>query len=263
MLAPVIKRNFRSRKLLSAPLLFAAVSLGLAGSVPAYAQPLNASWIPFILVGNLVSLNVTVDGKGPFRFILDTGAEVSVITPALAKRLGEHSEQRVLIEGAGTQETSGGFTQAHTLTIGTTEYRQRILYIVSLPPEFNDVPRGMLPIQGMLGFDVLRTVPITVDYEKSRLRMTPLITLPTVGKMPLELSEHHVPLIRAVVDGRPGAFKVDSGDGGSLTLYRPFVNRNGLESRYRPKFALVTGRGVGGDVRSASAATQSVPAVAS
>jgi membrane-associated protease RseP (regulator of RpoE activity) len=42
---------------------------------------------------------------------------------------------------------------------------------------------------------------------------------------------------------------VDSGSGGPLTLFRPFVAAHNFEAKYRPHVAIIAGKNIGGDVR--------------
>ena len=52
--------------------------------------------------------------------------------------------------------------------------------------------------------------------------------------------------VEATVDGVKGLFKLDTGAADTLTLFAPFVEKNGMRSKYSPSIEMVTGRGVGG-----------------
>jgi hypothetical protein len=53
-----------------------------------FAQPATAGEIPVKIEGKVVFVSAKVNGEGPFTFVLDTGAMISVLTPAAAKKAG-------------------------------------------------------------------------------------------------------------------------------------------------------------------------------
>ena len=82
--------------------------------------------LKFRLVGGsqpLLLLPVHVNGQGPFEFILDTGAGITLITPELADQVG--------IGAAGTREgqSAGGkvsvsLAELESITVGTARRDQ-------------------------------------------------------------------------------------------------------------------------------------------
>jgi hypothetical protein len=57
-----------------------------------------------------------------------------------------------------------------------------------------------------------------------------------------------VPMTDGVIDLVPGRFTLDTGQGNSLTLYRPFLETEGIVNKYPPKFTTIVSAGVGGTV---------------
>jgi hypothetical protein len=51
-----------------------------------------------------------------------------------------------------------------------------------------------------------------------------------------------------LIDLVPGRFTLDTGQGNSLTLYRPFLERMGIVNKYLPKFTTVVAVGIGGAI---------------
>src|ERR1700733_2405820 len=66
-------------------------------TVAALCQTIQAqSQIPFRLVHNaLIVVSVTVNGAGPFDFVLDTGADTTIVDPAIAPNPSLVSHDRV------------------------------------------------------------------------------------------------------------------------------------------------------------------------
>jgi len=108
---------------------------------------------------------VVINGQGPFRFIVDTGASRSAISPRLAARLG-------LVPAADSFVTIHGVTGAGTVPsvvvdefkAGDIVLRNRRLPVIE-PTVFADAD-GIL---GVEGFDGMR---ITVDFEKDQIEIT-------------------------------------------------------------------------------------------
>jgi Aspartyl protease len=58
--------------------------------------------VPFELLNNHIYVQVKVNGKGPFRFIVDTGGH-DIVMPHLAQALGLHVDGQIPASGAGRQ----------------------------------------------------------------------------------------------------------------------------------------------------------------
>ena len=72
--------------------------------------------IPFTLINNHVYGQAMVDGKGPYRFIFDTGG-VNLVTPTLAKVLGLATTGQFAGSGAGEGTMEVGFTKVAELKV--------------------------------------------------------------------------------------------------------------------------------------------------
>jgi len=113
----------------------------------------------------LALVPVTINGKGPWAFALDTGASQSLVDSQVAKEL------RVRTTGA-KQKIAGVTKVARVGAIRVTDWR---VGRVKLPP--TTVVEANLPfgnadggIQGLLGSDMLSDFDvITIDYAHSRL----------------------------------------------------------------------------------------------
>jgi Aspartyl protease len=113
---------------------------------------------------------VSINGKGPFRFILDTGAATAAINQKLADELG--------LKPMGRRADVSGVTATQVVElVGVEEWA---LGDTSLPPaaigalDFPDKAGSSGQIAGLLGSDQLsRFGAITLDYRSEELRFTP------------------------------------------------------------------------------------------
>ena len=105
---------------------------------------------------------VSIDGKGPFRLVLDTGANHSAVIPATAAALGN--------PGAASATLVSGFTGSAivpTIAIDRMEVGDLLLGPTTLPV-VADVFGGA---QGVLGHEGLLGKRITADFRRDRLEI--------------------------------------------------------------------------------------------
>ncbi|MGE3403873.1 MAG: aspartyl protease family protein [Vicinamibacterales bacterium] len=111
-----------------------------------------------------VIVPVWIDGRGPYRFLLDTGSNLSAVSERLA---GEQSLQPV----ARTALTTVGgvamrpVVQLGRVSVGTVS-RAGLLASVAATAELAILGVG---VDGMLGQDFLATYNFTVDYHRKRI----------------------------------------------------------------------------------------------
>jgi predicted aspartyl protease len=105
---------------------------------------------------------VLIDGKGPFRLVLDTGANHSAVIPSTAAALGS--------PGSATATVVTGFTGSAvvpTITVDRMEVGDLLLGPTSLPV-VADVFGGA---QGVLGNEGLAGKRIVADFSHDRLEI--------------------------------------------------------------------------------------------
>lgn len=102
---------------------------------------------------------VLVNGKGPYRFLVDSGADRSVIGQALAKTLALPEGDTVLIQNVAGS-TRASTVEIENLTIGTS----RIPYI-NAPA----LPEKFIGAEGLLGIDALAEQRLMMDFEKKAI----------------------------------------------------------------------------------------------
>jgi len=105
---------------------------------------------------------VTLNGRGPYPFIVDTGASISCVSKPLAETLGlplEPSRPVHTVVGVKPQ----ALTLVDELRVGVR--RQRGMQALAIPLEQPQV-------QGVLAVDWLKGQRLTLDFENSRLEFT-------------------------------------------------------------------------------------------
>jgi predicted aspartyl protease len=188
--------------------------------------------IPLAIEAGAVIVNVSVDGRGPFPLMFDTGAE-DALTPETAAALGLRTE------GSGTARDSGGdrvpitFTQAVAVRLGDAEMTDQPFAVLGLPSYVTD--RGSRPpLAGFIGYELLARFAARLDYENKTLTLTPGPDFRYDGKgvrVPLAFIDK-TPVVPAAADGTPGRFLIDTGSSGALTLRREFVDAHDLATRH-------------------------------
>jgi hypothetical protein len=202
---------------------------------------------PFHLINNHIYADVSVNGKGPYQFIFDTGG-VNFVTPTLAASLGLKSEGQLQGGGAGAAHMDFGLTKVSSLQLGQAEVKNQVFVVAPLEPMAKIEGVGM---PGMVGYETFRRFITRVDYGKGT------ITLIMPGAFDPKDAGTAIPInfngntieATAVYDGISGNFTIDTGSRASLTLNSPFVAAHHLNKGDKTLDA-VTGWGVGGPTRS-------------
>lgn len=103
-----------------------------------------------------------IDGKGPFRFLVDTGANGSVVSPALVRALGLVPVETTTQQVEGTTGTERlPWVAIRSLRIGGIVKRN-----LQLPVSASPVLDNLDGILGMAGFGAVRVV---VDFRHNRV----------------------------------------------------------------------------------------------
>jgi len=190
--------------------------------------------VPVSVEAGAVIVDVTINGRGPFPVMFDTGAQ-NAVTPEIAAALG------LKTEGIGTVLDSGGvglpitFTRVKVMRLGEAEMADQPFAVAALPPYLTD--RGSRPaLAGFIGYELLARFAVRLDYDRSTLTLKAGSDFRYDGtgvRVPLVFTGK-TPVVPAAADGIAGMFVVDTGSSGALTLRREFVEDHGLEARHAP-----------------------------
>jgi predicted aspartyl protease len=112
-------------------------------------------------IGRVV-VPVMVNGKGPFRFIVDTGANHSTITPALVEILGLKPADvpSIVLDGIT------GSDRVSFVTIDSLQAGDLMLQRTALPVVLGSVMAGA---DGIFGAAGLTEKSIIIDFQRNRV----------------------------------------------------------------------------------------------
>jgi len=202
---------------------------------------------PMSLEGGALLVQVSINGKGPMPFILDSGGH-AILTDDAAKKLGLSSAGKGVSTGSGPGSMSTAYTKVQHVTIGDADIRDLTFLVMPYPYAFQE--RGTRePIAGILGLEIFERFAVTFDYDHQQLILQPFDRgeQPAEGKgsaVPLSFTDD-MPLAPATLDGKQGTFGIDTGNSGYTLMFPQWAEREGLIARYR-EGAPVSGGGVGG-----------------
>lgn len=102
-----------------------------------------------------MALGVTVNGRGPFQFMVDSGADRTVIGAALAQRLALPAGDPVMLHST-TGTSAVATVHIDALRIGASEITD-----IAAPA----LPETFLGAQGLIGIDALADQRLLLDFD--------------------------------------------------------------------------------------------------
>src|SRR5260221_7182200 len=101
---------------------------------------------------------VHINGRGPFGFVVDTGASRSVVASDLVEVCGLPSAGRADVHGIAGAEPAN-LAMVKRLSVGS---------VSSSNLEMPTLPRGRLGADGLLGVDILRGRTMLLNFAQNR-----------------------------------------------------------------------------------------------
>lgn len=186
-----------------------------------------------MLAGEEVAVEVRVNGKGPYRFLLDTGAagggriSESLADALSLKRVG----QAISGDPMGKNRQTIDIVEADSLTIGDAAFSRVHLGVRDF---------GRPGFDGILGIGLFEEFLLTLDYPRQRVRIEKGNLPDADGKAVLAFENPRgIPQIRLKVGDQDVAVDVDSGNQkGELVLPASYIGKVPLA-----KEPAVVGRG--------------------
>ncbi len=191
------------------PRLGTCVTLLSLFALPLRAQPATSSSRMDVVHGKPYVM-VTVNGKGPFRFVIDTGTGAqALVTASLAGQLGlPVVGQARLTDPSGQGEQRAPITLIQSLNVAGVEFTAVQAIEHSLAAED-------AACQGLLGFTLFRDYLLTLDYPNHRLALAPGALAPDGehSVLPFRMPDG-VPIVPLQINGRRVEAQLDSGGTG-------------------------------------------------
>ena len=184
---------------------------GLAQFAQAEASPAVVHEAPMLERYGKPYIMVTINGRGPFRFVIDTGTGGdALVTPALAEQLGLPTVGQSMLSDPSGQ----GSRKAPIVLIDSLEFAGINFTGVRAVSHPFFAEAGTC--DGLLGFTLFRDYLLTLDFPDRLVKLTKGDLVPDGGKavLPFRMPEG-VPIASLKVDGlKPVEAQLDSGGGG-------------------------------------------------
>jgi predicted aspartyl protease len=153
-------------------------------------------------------VDVHINGNGPYHFVVDTGADRTILASEVAVELGLFRGEQVMLKGvvrAVLTET----VSIRTMTFGSITKRRLILPTLS---------RSLLDADGYLGLDFLDGHRVTFDFQnhllqvsEPRARFSANWVRENEARIRASGSSGHLQALDCMVDGVPATAFIDSG----------------------------------------------------
>lgn len=117
-----------------------------------------------------IVIPVMIGEKGPYDFVVDTGATLTCVGESLATELSLPEPRGVFGRGA-TLGGSGNMrlVRIDSLRIGETESTN----VTACAIDLSQLRSVGLEVDGLLGLNVLKNFRVTLDFERSVMRLEP------------------------------------------------------------------------------------------
>jgi predicted aspartyl protease len=212
---------------MSARAILAALSLAVACAAPAEPPAFEdfaprelllreegfAASLPLDLSRRVPMVEAWVEGRGPYRFLVDTGAPFTSLTPALAAELGLAPAPHRLTDLRGVLGTA----RVRSIDLGGIALRDTLVVLSDSAATFG--------AQGVLGFSALLGCSARFDFPNARLELSrERLRGPADGReLLVDLGPPHRPMVELCLEGEGGArwcaaFLIDTGSDSGIFL---------------------------------------------
>ncbi len=195
--------------------------------------------LPFKLIRNLVVIQLRINDKGPFNFILDTGVGLMIITdPKLVDSISVQNKRTIKLPGLGEGEAFEAYvTPPLKIDIpGLTSYD--VAAAILKTDHFNLSNFAGFPIHGLLGYEFFNNLAVKLNFIDSSLvayRPQDVRLFKKGTKIPITI-EGHKPYLEAEVKLPNGTSQqcklvVDLGAGHPISLEN-MIKKHGLPQKF-------------------------------
>ena len=172
--------------------------------VPEVAVTGSCAALPLDVSGPIPVVEVMVNGKGPYRFGIDTGAQgMGRISNELATQLGLKVSGEARTPAPGGTMATRNIYHADKLGVGGITFAD--VDLVTMP----ELPGRTPTWSGILGIDLFRKLTLTLDYGRGAIKLSHDPVTDGVGAN----FDHGVPSIPLKIGDREITVDLDSGNG--------------------------------------------------
>lgn len=208
--------------------LFVAISVGGEGEIRQLTtQDVTLASLPIELTRRGAVVEAKVNDKGPFKLIVDSGAEITFLSHEIVGSLGDDVEIIRSAEGVYDREAWRKATiQVARITLGDLTLEDVPAVVVDLSTIFGETDTP----SGLLGFPVFGDYLLTLDLHGERLRVARGHLPPTDGKTVLDYTIEELegipgkyPAIRLRLDDQILRTRLDVTSSGEIMLPMKFT----------------------------------------
>jgi predicted aspartyl protease len=220
--------------------------LDAVGGVPDIDRTTQSQDVPFRDArGDRMTVPVRLGGVGPYQFLVDTGADRSAVSSAIAVRLA------LAPAGSVSLHSSTGVTTVSTARVPSLEFTRPAHKLI----EAAVLESANMGADGIVGVDVLRSQRVQFDFEKNTMTIVPAAVpdfRAEAGTIVVEARRKNGRLILtdAVANGQAVTVVLDTGSEvcvGNEALRQRLLGRNLVDGRETVQLQSVTGQIIAGD----------------
>jgi predicted aspartyl protease len=196
-----------------------AIALSSSGEARTAKPADQPSTVPFEFYKSHIYVSAFVDGKGPYRFIVDTGASGT-------GRADQRLVAELSLRPVGHEQNSDGINSAPILLVSADSLRLGNLekhHVTLASRDYNlQLKPGEAPVMGIIGREFFKNRLLTIDYPARTIRFTNGRLRPGDAGVVAYKTDLTIPVCFALgcFDGR-----VDSGSDGSLMVPKSLASR--------------------------------------
>jgi hypothetical protein len=187
-------------------------------AVPLSTQLLSPSAeVPLEMIDGLPFVEVTINGEGPWRFLLDTGAATSVVSLPVAWRYPQSltAMEALITDSTADAIMADSILHISSLTLGglnLSDFHAIALDLSSLSEACG------VEVHGILGFPVFRDLLLTIDYPGQRILIDDtVLDAEAADVIPMALIDNH-PFVDLTIGQSRVSALLDTGHASSLSL---------------------------------------------
>ncbi|MBL9187128.1 MAG: aspartyl protease family protein [Opitutaceae bacterium] len=186
--------------------------------------------LPAQMIGNYLLLEAKWDRNGPYRFLIDTGSSVTLVTPALAKRYPGRepfapAATRVRVTGADGSVSELPRGSLRRIELGEAKFEDVEVLVYDCAALSAHLG---VKIDGVLGFPLFRETVLTLDYPGARVILQAASDRPLLPGSVVSFDDaRKTPVIPVRIADRTVLALIDSGSDAVFSL-----NPVGLEPRF-------------------------------
>lgn len=183
---------------------FGSVGSAITAAPGTDATPINTATD----AASHLMVDVRINGNGPYHFVVDTGADRTILASEVAAELGLSHGEKVMLRGV-VRAVLTEAVSILTMTFGSITKRHLTVPTLS---------RSLLDADGYLGLDFLDGHRVTFDFQnhllqvsEPRARFSANWLRENEARIRVSGSSGHLQALDCMVDGTPATAFIDSG----------------------------------------------------